>query len=88
MQQDEVALVCEITPDALESFGKLQVDVFRQLKAVGFTRGYVIIDDDTFGAHGERIANFYNMIFLKGKRTLNVASELAARSFANPVYLS
>ena len=74
----DIALICEITPKSLALFGKSVKDLQDYLKDAGFTKSAVLMDQDSFAVTGEKISDFYNMIFIKGAEAEKVLAFLGA----------
>ena len=82
-EKKEIALICEITPKNLALFGKSVKDLQGYLKDAGFAKSAVLIDQDSFAAAGEKISDFYNMIFIKGAKAEKVLASLRAEIFSD-----
>jgi FkbM family methyltransferase len=73
---NDVVLICEVTPKTLAVFGKSIHDLQNRLKDVGFERRAVLMDEDSFNDAGEKISDFYNMIFTKGPKSYKILASL------------
>lgn len=80
---NDAALICEITPKTLRTFGRSVDDLQDQLRAVGFTTRAILIDAETFDDAGEKVSDFCNMIFTKGALSESLLESLPNRSLCD-----
>ncbi|HEY59404.1 MAG TPA: FkbM family methyltransferase [Anaerolineae bacterium] len=68
----ECAVIIEVTPADLKLYNKCIQDVVNILKKSGFNNWLVIGDNETFNDSGKMIYSFFNMLFIKGNKTMDI----------------
>jgi len=76
---EELNMICEITPAALETFGKTIDDLYQKMRQIGFSEYYTI--NQSYHYDPETPA-FSNMLFTKGPNSLALAQALP-KDFVN-----